>query len=109
SSALSARRHEMTVPVDGKIPICKEVPESLVFLTSGCCENAHGTIPLLEEHGLGYTLDNPYGFYPLTREEEQFIGEDIVPIGDTGLTGMMGYSCLLAGEKWLLISIELEP
>jgi hypothetical protein len=90
---------------------------SPLYLTNGCCENAHGSWELFMRLGLEFgvwnpdthQIDNvPQGtfppdiedtFYPLTKEEATFIGETYVPSQYGGAS--LSYSVIYQGKKYL--------
>ena len=75
-----------------------------IYLTNGCCENAHGSEALFNRLKLDY--GNFQGeFYPLTDAEVSYISEDGVPTPEG--QAEMGYSGLYKGRKWLMPSIEV--
>jgi hypothetical protein len=99
-----------------------------IFITNATCENAHGSMTLFRILGLSYSQMVEYvkkgiteydyitrqsdeeveehEFYPLTADELKYIAESEfeTPEGDTG---MMGYSAIYQGKKWLYPSIEV--
>lgn len=77
-----------------------------LYLTNGCCEVTHGYAEdLLKEFGLAFgEFDGD--FYPLTKDEEKFIGDYMIDVAD-GFGALMGYSALYQRQKYLMPSIEL--
>lgn len=76
-----------------------------VFLTSGACENAWGSPELFALLGLsGGEFDGE--FYPLTKEESVYIGEDLAE--GTTAWAYMGYSVVYQGRKWLAPTMEFD-
>jgi hypothetical protein len=81
-------------------------PEDMIFLTNQGCEDT-GQIDetRLTDLGLGYgEFDGAP--YPLTDQESQFIGEDVVEIG--GHLALTGYSVLIGNRKYLAPAIEID-
>ena len=91
-----------------------------VFLTSGCCESAHGSIELFRRlklrHGWFNTANGSLtskepqepteeDFYPLTPPEDQYIGEDYANGPYGGI--VMAYTVLYKGKKWLAPTIQV--
>jgi hypothetical protein len=93
-----------------------------VYLTSGCCENCeHFTEEDFKALGLPYGASDPNNcvrtvtqerpisftevFYPLTEEEQTFIGEDWA--GELHGGFCMGYAALFRGQKFLFPSLEV--
>ena len=75
-----------------------------VYLTSGCCENAHGSTELFALMGLkAGKFDGQ--FYPLPNNESRFIAEDMVE--GTKAWVYTGYSVLYQGKKWLCPTSEI--
>ena len=90
-----------TLPADLAIEQATEP----IFLTSGCCENAWGTPELFQILGLeAGEFDGE--FYPLTMDESQFIGEDMIEGGKAW--AYTGYSALYKGKKWLMPCMEFS-
>lgn len=79
----------------------------MVFLTSGCCENAHGTPALMERYGLEYQAESEFGFYPLTESESKYIAEDYFEPAPF-LGGMMAYSVLYNGQKYQYLDFRIS-
>lgn len=94
----------------------------ILYLTNGCGENAHGDERYFRQFGLKYggwnpntgKLENlsidgemPEGceFYPLTPSEAQYTTADVFssPEGP----GMLAYSVLFRGEKYLAPQVEV--
>lgn len=80
--------------------------DAVVFLTNGCCENAHGSPALLARHGLKGQMDEG-SFYPLTKGEEALIGEDELTLPNGG-SALFGYSVLHQGRKWACPVVEFH-
>lgn len=81
-------------------------PEDMIFLTNQGCEDT-GQIDenRLTDLGLGYgEFDGAP--YPLTDQESQFIGEDVV--GIDGQYALLGYSVLIGNRKYLAPTIEID-
>jgi hypothetical protein len=88
-----------------------------IYLTNGCCENAHGSPEVFESLGLpaGYwnsglakieaTSGPENDWYPLTPAESQFVWEDYSKGPFGGL--LMSYSMLFNGRKWFAPSVEI--
>lgn len=111
-------------------PIKKQKTEP-VFLTSGICEDAEHLSPWdLQKLGLSFSVDTGgdpfdasqwdadnyggdsdwymkgYTFYPLTTAESKFVADDTFDTPE-GL-GIMGYSVVYQGRKWLYPAIEIS-
>lgn len=84
----------------------KAEDEKVVFLTNGCCENAHGSRELFAPHGLKGQMTE-HGFYPLTKAEERFVAEDAVLLPN-GRSALFGYSVLHQGTKWACPIVEFH-
>ncbi len=77
-----------------------------LYMTNGCCEVTHDYVEdLLVKFGLP-AGDFEGGFYPLTKQEERYIGDDLADVAD-GFGALLGYSALYQGQKYLMPSIEL--
>jgi hypothetical protein len=76
--------------------------ENMIFMTNGCCETAKIKQTDLKKHNLEFQKEHVScdTWYPLTKKEELFIGEDFCKI-NSELYGNMAYSLLYEGKKWL--------
>lgn len=78
-----------------------------LYLTNACCETTHDYAEdLLKKFGIPYSDAEDEFFYPLTKDEEKFIGHELADVAD-GFGALMGYSALYQGQKYLMPSIEL--
>ena len=80
----------------------------LWILTNGSCESTdHWTPSQFERLGIDYQKDSPYGPYPLTLQEQRFIGEDSLSLNDNDFDSLyLGYSAFWQGKKWLCPTLE---
>jgi hypothetical protein len=86
-------------------PILREQFRHPVYMTNGCCEPIDESKPVLDALGLPVGQWNG-DWYPLTKEEEQFIGEDEAGPTPTGWWARMSYSVIYRGRKWVSLDIE---
>lgn len=81
-------------------------PEDMIFLTNQGCEDT-GQVDEARLARLGLSYGAFEGSpYPLTDQESQFIGEDVVEIG--GHFALTGYSVLIGNRKYLAPTIEID-
>jgi hypothetical protein len=90
-----------------------------IYMTNGCLEVAHASPEVFEALGLrgaylywnqqaGRTEDGPVDgdhWYPLTREENEFVAEDMTEGPFGGL--ITAYTLLYKGRKWFAPSVEV--
>lgn len=83
-------------------------PLEMIFMTNGCCEVATIKQIDLEQHNLEYQHSHSScePWYPLTKKEEVYVGEDYCQINNT-LSGHMGYSVLYDGQKWQCLEFSI--
>lgn len=80
--------------------------EQPIYLTNGCCEHAHSDAAMMRALRLNFgEFDGE--FFPLTKEESEFIAEDLVTSEDGRMHALTGYSALYRGKKHVMPSIEL--
>ena len=86
--------------------LCDGSSEPL-YLTNASCEVTHEyTEDLLRELGIPFSDAEDEFFYPLTKEEEKYIGHEMANVAD-GFGALMGYSALYQRQKYLMPCIEL--
>jgi hypothetical protein len=78
----------------------------LLYTTNGCCEVAHAGPRLFSKLGLEWSVDHDGFFYPLTKKESPFVGEDGFALPN-GYWSHMAYSCLYEGKKFAYPTIEI--
>lgn len=75
-------------------------------LTNACCEPVDGGPELFSRHGLKWSVDANGNFYPLTKDEARFIGEDSITMPN-GFHAELGYSFFYQGAKFVCASVEV--
>jgi hypothetical protein len=78
----------------------------LVYATNGCCEVANAGPRLFSKLGLESSVDHDGFFYPLTKKESPFVGEDGFALPN-GYWPHMAYSCHYEGKKFACPTIEV--
>lgn len=77
-----------------------------LYLTNAVCEPTHDYVEqLLTDFGLTACEDHG-GFYPLTNDEQNYIGDEVIDVGD-GFQALLGYSALYQRQKYLMPSVEI--
>lgn len=75
-------------------------------LTNACCEPVDGGPELFSRHGLKWSVDANGTFYPLTKDEARYIGEDSITMPN-GFHAELGYSFFYQGAKFVGASVEV--
>lgn len=78
--------------------------EPVIYLTNGCCENAHGDQALFDRLGLT-AGDDDGAFDPLTAAEREWIFEDSLSHKRGEI--LMAYTGLYRGQKYLMPVLTL--
>ncbi|MFC1457777.1 hypothetical protein ACETIH_13805 [Microvirga arabica] len=77
-----------------------------LYILNGCCEVAHAGPRLFSKLGLEWSVDHDGFFYPLTKKESPFVGEDGFALPN-GYWPHMAYSCLYESKKFACPTIEV--